>query len=87
MAAPAVVVVWNSRLSGTDAKPLKNVTFSEDLPHLRLHHTSMDRRRAQSGQWLMNKQARHEAAVCSASGPIAIPVNVPHCRRGGPANN
>ena len=39
MAAPAVVVVWNSRLSGTDAKPLKNVTFSEDLSDPGVHHT------------------------------------------------
>ena len=38
MAAPAVVVVWNSRLSGTDAKPLKNVTFSEDLSDPGVHH-------------------------------------------------
>ena len=40
MAAPAVVVVWNSRLSGTDAKPLKNVTFSEDLSDPGVHHTN-----------------------------------------------
>ena len=40
MAAPAVVVVWNSRLSGTDAFRLRNdVTFSDDLPHLRVHQT------------------------------------------------
>ena len=39
MAAPAVVVVSNSRLSGTDAKPLKNVTFSEDLSDPGVHHT------------------------------------------------
>jgi hypothetical protein len=29
-----------SRLSGTDALPLKIVTFSEDLPHPGVHHTS-----------------------------------------------
>ena len=34
MAAPAVVVIWNSRLSGRYAKPLKIVTFSEDLSDL-----------------------------------------------------
>ena len=40
MAAPAVVEVSNSRLSGTDAKPLKNVTFSEDLSDPGVHQTS-----------------------------------------------
>ena len=39
MAAVSVGPSLNSRLSGTDALRLKNVTFSEDLPHLRLHHT------------------------------------------------
>ena len=39
VAAPAVVVVSNSRLSGTDAKPLKNVTFSEELSDPGVHHT------------------------------------------------
>ena len=41
MAAPAVIVVSNSRLSGTDAKPLKIVTFSEDLSHPGVHHTTV----------------------------------------------
>ena len=41
MAAPAVVVVWNSRRSGTDAFRLKNVTFSDDLSHPGVHHTSL----------------------------------------------
>ena len=40
MAAPAVVVASNSRLSGTDALRLKNVTFSDDLSHPGVHHTA-----------------------------------------------
>ena len=39
MAAPAVVVASNSRLSGTDAFRLRNVTFSDDLPDPGVHHT------------------------------------------------
>ena len=39
MAAVSVGPSLNSRLSGTDAFRLRNVTFSDDLPHLRVHHT------------------------------------------------
>jgi len=39
MAAESAGASSNSRLSGTDAKPLKIVTFSEDLSHPGVHHT------------------------------------------------
>ena len=43
MASVSVGPSLNSRLSGTDAKPLKIVTFSEDLSHPGVHHTAASR--------------------------------------------
>ena len=51
MAAPAVVEVSNSRLSGTDAKPLQNVTFSEDLSDPGVHQTSTKMTPIRRGGW------------------------------------